>query len=829
MLNSKEEKENCFCLHYVAEAPYVNEKAVNHKGITEDDGWERWSLPIGNGYFGANVFGRTETERIQITEKTLANPYVRTTPDGKFSSLGGLNNFSETYIDIGHPFSEVENYSRSLDLNTAISGVNYCYKGVTYTRECFASYPDKALVIRLDADRKGELNFVLRPTIPWKQAYAKWEGDGASKCGTVKSYVEENTGVVELSGKLGYFDIDFLGIYRVVTSDGTVIADTCTNEYGEVDGVITVSGATSAYVYVTLGTDYVLSSEIFTASDQQKPTFYTSLEDTRRKVERESLAIAKLLEGKCYEDGYSILKKRHLDDYTSIFGRVRLDLGDSDHAAIPTDMLLRKYQEGKQSGYLEALYFQYGRYLLISSSRKGALPTNLQGTWNRYNDTPWGAGYWHNVNVQMNYWPAFSTNLRETFEPYVDFNAAYMRAAEDNASSYIQKNYPSQFGLDGGNGWCVPTGGHQFSMLGNSDVIKTRPEIVDRSIGNLGFTTQLFWEYYQYTKDKKILKDIVFPVLVSAARYIVKQMEPDKNGYYLSYSDSPEMYVNGKWYSTYGVTYSQSFAYQNNLNALLAAKELGIDLSDGALLDRDDLCVFKKIIEQIDKYDPINVGLSGQIKEFREEDYYCSVGDDPHHRHISQLVGLYPTNIINSHTPTWLNAAKVSLTERGDHATGWGLAHRLNCWARCKEGDRAHQVLGILLKEMTATNLWDICPPFQIDGNFGGTAGICEMLLQSHEGYIEPLAAIPKEWDSGSYSGLMARGNVEVGAVWKNGIARRISLKPLVGGSISVRCRNISKASVTEKFAGATVPFSVSEEDVISFETKKGETYIIDI
>ncbi|MBQ9117087.1 MAG: glycoside hydrolase family 95 protein, partial [Clostridia bacterium] len=426
-------------LHYDEEAPYGNEGASSATGITEQDGWERWSLPIGNGYFGANVFGRTETERIQITEKTLSNPYYRTSPEGQNVSLGGLNNFSETYVDIGHKFSDVTDYSRWLDLKTAISGVSYSYEGVKYTREYFTSYPDKALVIRLDASEEGALSFVLRPTVPWKQEYASWEGDGASKTGQVISYVDGGDGIVELSGKMGYYDVDFLGIYRVVTNGGEVSATTCTNEYGEIDGTITVSGATGAYIYVTLGSDYELTSEVFTTSDTEKPTFDTTLEDARVKVEGEAKAIADQLAGKSFEDGYTILKNNHLSDYTELFGRVTLDLGDSEDAYLTKDELLNKYKNGDYSRYLETLYFQYGRYLLIECSRSGALPLNLQGTWNRYNKAPWGSGIWHNINEQMSYWHAFSTNLAETFDAYVEYNAAYMTAAEKYTTDIVKK------------------------------------------------------------------------------------------------------------------------------------------------------------------------------------------------------------------------------------------------------------------------------------------------------------------------------------------------------------------------------------------------------
>ena len=804
-------------LQYDEEAPYGGENAVNSTGLTANDGWERWSLPIGNGYFGANLFGRTETERIQITEKTLANPYYRKDPnDNKQKSLGGLNNFSETYIDFGHTNSSVSNYNRYLDLKTAISGVSYDYNGVTYTREYFTSYPDKALVIRLDASTDGALNFVLRPTIPFEQDYAVWAGDGASKHGTVTSYLDGNSGVVELAGKMGYYDIDFLGMYRVVANGGTVSATTTTNKYGETDGTITVSGAKSAYIYVTLGTDYELTSEIFTTTDANKPTFNTTLEDTRKKVEGEFDAIAAQLEGKGFEEAYAVLKNNHLNDYQSLFGRVSVNLGSEADAALTTDALLKSYQNGNYSPYLEALYYQYGRYLLIASSRKGALPANLQGTWNRYNFSPWGSGYWHNINVQMNYWPAFNTNLAETFEAYADFNKAYMPAAQANATATIKTYNPTQLGLDGGNGWVIGTDAHQFSIPSS------------RSSGDLGFTTQLFWEYYEYTQDKNLLEQVIFPVLVSAARYIVKCVELDEDGnYVVSRCDSPEQHVNGVWYYTKGTTYAQSFAYQNNYNALLAAKELGIDLENSAVIGADNLCVFKRVMEQLDKYDPIKVGLSGQIKEFREEEYYGDLVDEPKHRHISQLVGLYPGNIINSNTPAWLDAAKVTLTNRGDEATGWGIAHRLNLWARTEDGDRTYQVLNKLLSTSTATNLWDLHPPFQIDGNFGGTAGIAEMLLQSHEGYISPLAAIPSAWQSGSYTGLMARGNFEVSATWSDGYADVFNVKSLSGGTASVCYSGIENAKVVKASDGSLVDYEITGDEIISFETQTGETYVI--
>lgn len=774
-----------------------------------NDDWERWSIPLGNGYFGANLFGRTETERIQLTEKTLANPY-RISSDSSIPT-DGLNNFSETYIDFGHTNASVTNYSRELDLKTAVSYVSYKYQGVTYTREYFTSYPDNAMVIKLGASSEGALGFILRPTVPWEQEYMNVAGDRGGKTGTVTSSVSDNVGTVVLSGKMEYYDIDFYGLYKVYT-DGTAAATTCTNADGDTDGTVTVSGATTAYIVITLGTDYELSEEVFTSSATTKPTFSTTLDDAKAKVEGYMNALDSITEGESYEEKYQTLKTRHINDYKSLFDRVSLNLNcnESDFA-LTTDDLLTNYKNGSGSTYLEALYFQFGRYLLIASSREGALPANLQGTWNRYNHAPWSSGYWHNVNVQMNYWPAFATNLSETFKSYVDYNQAYMADAEMGANSQINSLNPSVSGNDGGNGWSIATGGYPFDVSSDS------------SIGNLGFTTQLFWEYYEYTQDKALLEAVVYPVLVSAARFITKAVAEDEDGNYLAIrTDSPEQYVNGVWYYTKGTTYAQSFAYQNNYNTLLAAKELGISFEDTA---HEDYAILQTVLAQLDKYDPIVVGLSGQVKEFREEEYYGDLGEYTH-RHISQLVGLYPGNVINGTTPAWLDAAIYTLTERGDKATGWGVAHRLNLWARTKDGDRAYDLVNQLLKENTATNLWDLHPPFQIDGNLGGTAGIAEMLLQSHEGYIEPLAAIPTEWASGSYTGLVARGNYEVSAAWEDGNATTFNIKSLSGGKVQVKYPGITECNLFTS-DGFGVSYEVVDTDVIAFDTSSGTTYIL--
>ena len=397
-------------LRYDEEAPFINEgseKATMMAG--QDIGWQNWSLPLGNGFVGANVFGRTETERIQITEKTLANPWqLPKTENGSTSypEVAGLNNFSETYIDFGHKFSDVRNYSRELDLRNAISSTSYTYDGASYTREYFVSYPDNVLVIRLDADDEA-LSFTLRPTIPFEQSYMETKGDGLSKTGTVTSSVEYGIGCIELSGTLGYYDVDFVGYYRVYTTGGTMVADTVKNTYTDkdgtvktdIDGVIRVEGATSAIIVATFGTDYELCEENFENGQysHNKQTAKTDLDDAREKVQDQLYFVTDEIDSMSVDEAYDYLKSRHIADYDELFGRVDLELNcNEEDYELTTDKLLEKYNSGTHSSYLETLLFQYGRYLIIASSRDGSLPANLQGVWNCYNIPAWTSGYWNN-------------------------------------------------------------------------------------------------------------------------------------------------------------------------------------------------------------------------------------------------------------------------------------------------------------------------------------------------------------------------------------------------------------------------------------------------
>ena len=757
-------------LWYKKEAPFGNEEFTlfEHGFDASDDGWEKWSLPIGNGYMGVNILGRVKTERMQVTENSLCNPYAK--------GNGGLNNFCELYLDFEH--ENISDFRRGLSLNNALCYMEYNCGGVHFKREHFTSYPDKVFVTRISCDKKDGLSFVIRPEIPFLKPYLFEEGDGMGKIGEVR--VSGDT--VTLGGEMEFYKISYEGIIKVIPEGGELIQG---------DKTIEVRNAQSVVIIMAVGTNYRLESRVFTEKDAKKKlSGYPHPHERVAKIISEATAL-----------GFDELLKRHEEDYKPLIERAVIDLGGEEEN-LPTDELLEKYKSGSGSRYLEELYFQFGRYLLISSSRPGTYPANLQGTWNKYDSAPWSSGYWHNINVQMNYWPAFNTNLAELFEPYAEYFKAYKPLAEELASEYIKEYFPENYSdREGENGWIIGTGAWLYTIFGMD-----KPFHGHSGPGTGAFTTKLFRDYYEFTMDKKILKDISYPAIHSMSRFLSKVMIPVEDKLLVKYSASPEQVVksdgnySGKHYYTTGCAFDQQMVYENYNDTLKCAEELG----------ESDLLI-QKIKRDIDKLDPVIVGKSGQVKEFREEEYYGDIGEY-HHRHISQLIGLYPGTVINRNTPEWIKAAEVTLNKRGDESTGWSTAHKLNMWARVKNGNRAMDLLNMLLSKCTAPNLWDMHPPFQIDGNFGGTAGIAEMLIQSHEGYIHLLPALPDEWSNGQAERLTARGNFEVSFSWKD--------KKITGLDVLSRSGEALKIYLGEDYEGEYI-----KDGFITIETEKDKKY----
>ena len=399
-----------------------------------------------------------------------------------------------------------------------------------------------------------------------------------------------------------------------------------------------------------------------------------------------------------------------------------------------------------------------------------------------------------------------------TFEAYKDFNLAFRPAAEGYARQYIRRTVPENWSEEpGACGWTIGTGSYAYEISGPGG---------HSGPGTGGLTSKLFWEAFAFTGSEKVLRETAYPALLSMAKHLLRVVR-EYDGLYLSvFSASPEQIICNNWtnpvqyYHTVGCAFDQQMIRENGLDLLRCVDRIGEEN-----LPAEDLPVIRELRKQIERYDPVQVGWSGQIKEYREEKFYGEVGEY-RHRHISQLVGLYPGTQITRETPAWLDAAKVTLNFRSDESTGWALAHRLNAWARTGDGNRAYKLYGNLLGMRTLPNLWDTHPPFQIDGNFGGCSGVAEMLLQSHETYIAPLACIPDAWDNGSFAGLCAREGFEIGAVWQNGCAKTLTVRSLAGNVCRIRYPGI---------AGAKIPFphTSAGPDRIEFETAAGESYEI--
>ena len=772
---SAQQKE--YSLWYSQPAPNEGaENIVKSRGFPYDKYWERWSLPIGNGYMGACIFGRTDTERIQLTEKTFGvkGPYKK----------GGIGNFAEIYIeDIHH--DQPLNYKRSLRLNDAISTVNYQYEGVNYTREYFANYPSNVIVVKLKADQPGKISFTLRPVLPYLHEY---NDEGTGRTGKVSAQND----LITLTGDIQFFRLPYEAQIKVIPSGGQLKA---MNDESGNNGTIRIQQADSVVLLINAQTAYQLKSSVFTASPENK---FTGNEHPHR-------AVSQCIQ-KAADKGYEVLCKEHIADYQSLFSRVDLRLCD-ETPGIPTDSLLHDYQRGKESLYMDELLFQYGRYLVIASSRKGSLPPHLQGAWSQYEYAPWSGGYWHNINIQMNYWAAFNTNLAEVFIPYVEYNEAFRQSANEKATGYIKKNNPDALSaIPEENGWTIGTGANAFSI--DSPGGHSGP-------GTGGFTTKLFWDYYDFTRDEDILKKHSYPAMLGMAKFLSKTLKPTEEGYLLADpSSSPEQYHNGTTYQTKGCAFDQEMIWESFHDALKAADIL-----------KEESPFLRTIKEQIGKLDAIQIGESGQIKEYREEKKYSDIGD-PRHRHISHLCALYPGTLINAETPEWLKAATVTLNNRGDKSTGWGVAHRLNLWARVKDGDMAYQRFQLLLKKYILENLWNMHPPFQIDGNLGGTAGVAEMLIQSHEGYINPLPALPAAWRDGSYEGLVARGNFVVSVFWKQGLMTQMNILSRAGGECVIQYKDIANFTIKDA-KGKKVKTIRESKNRIRFATQKGNTYYL--
>jgi len=469
---------------------------IQARGYPADPDWEAHSYPIGNGYMGANIFGRTDVERVQITDKTLTNgaPY----------GSGGMTNFAEVFLEFDH--YTVNNYKRSLNLNEGICYVNYEHDGIKYSREYFANYPNNVIAIKLSASEKAKISCTVSAVVPYLRSENAFNHSAAISKLAKYANTRAQKNSITFSGSVPSFSLNYEAQIKIINEGGELIAN---NENGSNE--IRIIDANSAIILIATGTNYKLSDEIFlTDSTQLKlnPDVFPHKEVTKTIEEASTL-------------GYKKLKESHLNDYQNLFSRVNLELSPTV-PQIPTKKLVENYKQDPSDVYLEELMFHFGRYLLIASSREGTLPCGLQGGWSQYHVTPWSGGYWHNINVQMNYWGAFSTNLAETFIAYEEYFDAYLPKAYANGRKYVKQWHPDALSSnEKGNGWCIGTGANAYSIgsLGGYS-----------GPGTGGFTTKLFWDRFAFTQDTTFLREMAYPALFGMSTFLSKTLVPSEDG-----------------------------------------------------------------------------------------------------------------------------------------------------------------------------------------------------------------------------------------------------------------------------------------------------------
>ena len=753
--------------------------------MNPDREWENASLPIGNGSLGANILGSVAAERITLNEKTLwkggpntaggADYYWKVNKqsasvmeeirqaftDGDYEKaelltrknfnglahyeegdetpfrFGSFTTMGEIYVETGLSEIGMSDYYRALSLDSAMAVVSFKKDNTRYMRKYFISYPDSVMAMKFTANKTGKQNLVLRycPNSEAKSSLRADDTDGLLY-----------TGVLENNG------MKFAIRIKAIMKGGTTTV--------EQDRLI-VKDADEVVFLLTADTDYKMNFQ----PDFKDPKTYVGSdpEQTTRKT----------MEG-AIRKGYDELYRAHEADYTSLFNRVKLQLNPEVTARnLPTNLRLANYRKGQADYRLEELYYQYGRYLLIACSRPGNMPANLQGMWHNNLNGPWRVDYHNNINIQMNYWPACSTNLGECTRPLVDFIRSLVKPGAETAKAYFNAR-----------GWTASISANIFgftSPLSSEDMSWNF-----NPMAGPWLATHI-WEYYDYTRDKEFLKSTGYDLLKSSAQFTVDYLWHKPDGTYTAApSTSPEHGPVDE-----GTTFVHAVVREILLNAIEAGKVLGVD--------KKERKEWEYVLAHLAPY---KIGRYGQLMEWSRDI------DDPEdeHRHVNHLFGLHPGHTLSPvTTPELAQAARVVLEHRGDGATGWSMGWKLNQWARLQDGNHAYKLYGNLLKNGTLDNLWDTHAPFQIDGNFGGTAGITEMLLQSHMGFIQLLPALPDAWQDGSVSGICARGGFEVNLSWKDG--------------------KLAEAVVTsEKGVPCTVRY---EDKTLSFKTKKGSSYRI--
>lgn len=786
--------------------------------IYDRDGkdWEEQALPIGNGYLGAMLFGMPGKDHIQFNEETFwAAGYrgvqEKVPSDNVNKKMGeGINGFMNSgnvFVDFNLPQNpEILNYYRDLDLKTAISSVRYQYKKVNYKREYFASYPAEVIVLRYTADKAKALNFSVKPV--------------SAHSGNI----QVNNGVVTITGKLKdsepytgggkatynqASDLEYCTKIKVIADDGELI-----DHYGNVE----VKNATGVTVIIASATDYDPNAFSINADGKVNldiPQFKHK-DGVQFAIQKAENRISNT-DGKTYE----VLKKEHIADYQPLFNRVSFDLGKKETSkSIPTNERIAAYAKvikGIKAGesisypkaeydnldtHLEELFYQYGRYLMIASSREKTLPATLQGKWNQSVAGIWGSTYCININLQMNYWFAGGANLIDSGKALVNWIETQIPAGSLTARNMYNVS-TSAYHLDKQNNIVFTTSKNEAvdgvfvmhtkqSINGQTDLTGSTSI---QSPGNTAFLMYNVWDLFQRSQDKKWLVEQLYPILRKSANFYAAYLNSNRVK-----TDDLKQYPKGYFYTTGKGRSPEQGPYQTGVKydlqliaglldyTLEAAKILNIDIEKQQ--------VWNELRTNIEK--PVELGTDGQVKEWVQETNYNKDNNgkdlgDPHHRHISHLVGLYPGNLINPQTPEFQKGAKIVLQKRGDDATGWSIANKFLLWTQVQEGDKALELLRYQLAQRTYSNLFDFHAPFQIDGNFGAAAGIQELLLQSNANAIYLLPALPTLWTEGTINGIIAKNGAQVDMTWENGKLTTANILNVTGKTMTIHYDKVKK------------------------------------